>query len=945
MGEVLARLALEVDSGSVKAANVNLREMPAAAEGAERSTQKLASTTTAAARSTEDFSKRVQGAIRNLEFERQQMTRSAAEQERFTALRRAGVAASSAEGQAISEHIRKLQEQRAAQKAQAESMKLAQQQASGYAALARQRAAEETAAAQQIAVAKAAEMKAAQALQAQEAAIAARQVAQEAQRRAVVQGVVADLAFERHQLMRNAAERERHSALRRAGVTETSAEGLAITASVRALQAQQAAAAASARSMQSTVVATTAGSGAVGVLTRSLGPLAAAFSASAVAQRVWTAGMKAADMGEQAEQIGLTTDQLQAYRLVAAQSGVQSEQLDAAMSRLTRSMGSAADGGKEQIELFERLGVKILGANGELRKSSDIMPELARGLLGVSSETQRGAMMQELFGRSGMKMVTILEQLAQGNEALVDKAKKQNAVMTGETIAAWDKLGDSLVVAGQQLDTILATIAAPVATTALDEINKVLASTRREIDLIQKGLAWLGSRAGKGVSVEDMQAEAAQVQGRIDQLSTQDRTTGRDALMQREYARLGVLQQGISEKMTAAYQPQVMDAVVVKGARNPTPKGSSGSDPYAKAIESAREYILTKQAETAAVGQTVLAAARLKHEQELLNKAQNDGKTLSAAQVLELKNLAGAMAEADSAFATAKFMDDAVSKSNEFIAAQQIERDTLYMSTEAAMAYRLEKEMLNRATAEGITLSGEQVEKLREIAGAQAAAAEETRRAKEWVDFERETFKGFFADVNQGLREGSTIWDAFGNAAINALNKIADKLISMAAEKLFEQAFGGSSTGGGGLLGSLLGGIGSIFGSGGGGGGGSGFTYAHGAAFHHGNVVPFASGGMVTSPTMFPMSGGRRGVMGEAGPEAIMPLRRGSDGKLGVQMHGGGAANENTTVIVNQTVHVGEFVTTQQFASGMRNVKKSAEEGAQTALINRKKRGGLQDVF
>jgi phage-related minor tail protein len=46
-------------------------------------------------------------------------------------------------------------------------------------------------------------------------------------------------------------------------------------------------------------------------------------------------------------------------------------------------------------------------------------------------------------------------------------------------------------------------------------------------------------------------------------------------------------------------------------------------------------------------------------------------------------------------------------------------------------------------------------------------------------------------------------------------------------------------------------------------------------------VVPFASGGVVRSPAFFPASGSL-GLAGEAGPEAIMPLRRGPDGRLGV---------------------------------------------------------------
>jgi lambda family phage tail tape measure protein len=73
--------------------------------------------------------------------------------------------------------------------------------------------------------------------------------------------------------------------------------------------------------------------------------------------------------------------------------------------------------------------------------------------------------------------------------------------------------------------------------------------------------------------------------------------------------------------------------------------------------------------------------------------------------------------------------------------------------------------------------------------------------------------------------------------------------------------------------------------------------FADGAAFSQGKVTPFARGGVVSSPTHFPMRGGL-GLMGEAGPEAILPLARGHDGSLGVKTQGGGKA---PTVVMNVT--------------------------------------------
>jgi len=72
--------------------------------------------------------------------------------------------------------------------------------------------------------------------------------------------------------------------------------------------------------------------------------------------------------------------------------------------------------------------------------------------------------------------------------------------------------------------------------------------------------------------------------------------------------------------------------------------------------------------------------------------------------------------------------------------------------------------------------------------------------------------------------------------------------------------------------------------------------FAKGAGFAQGRVMPFASGGVVQRATAFAMRGGT-GLMGEAGPEAILPLARGADGKLGVRSGSGGGVS----VVMNVT--------------------------------------------
>ncbi|MCW5733489.1 MAG: tape measure protein [Enhydrobacter sp.] len=728
-----------------------------------------------------------------------------------------------------------------------------------------------------------------------------------------VQGTIRSLEFERQQLTRTAAEQAKYAALQRAGVSAASAEGKAIMASVAALQAQRAAIEANNAARQRAMLLAGSGKGGGGIplIGGSVAGLAAAAGAAIGVQSILgaaeaytrfqntlkVAGVEAGAMAEVQDRLFASAQkngvEIEALATLYSRASMAAGELGADQSKLlefTDGVTAALrlQGGSTQaasgalLQLSQALGSGIIRAeefNSILEGAYPIAQAAARGIDGMGGSVAKlraavadGQITSQEFFAGLLKGFEETRKQAEGMALTVAQASTNLETSWTKLIGAGDKLlgVSSLIAKGiGGIAGVMETLAANT-----ERANAALAALPKDASMWDR----LDAIFGKGGTMGAMRLESPSEK---------------------------------ADRLAGEAQKRLSDLEKMRGS-------ATGVAANTLNDQIARQRAFVDQqtaAARAAAAQTQYEADRQRLFEDGL-PAKNAPVTALSGLVTtsKTKGAAAAPKEIDAAAEAARrladFMKEANLNAEIFLSEQQVERDSLFLSSEAAMALRLEHEMLNQAKSQGIALTEQDKQALAGHAAQMAASAEQTRVMTEWANLARETFTGLFTDIVSGLQQGQSLWDAFGNAAMNALNKIANKLIEMAAERLFQAAFsgggGGFGGGGGGFLGGLISIVGSIFGGGGGfgsggfGGGmlsGIGGIYANGAAFHRGHEIAFANGGIVTGPTRFAMSGGRTGIMGEAGEEGILPLRRGRGGRLGVEASGVGGGG--TVVIVN----------------------------------------------
>lgn len=265
-----------------------------------------------------------------------------------------------------------------------------------------------------------------------------------------------------------------------------------------------------------------------------------------------------------------------------------------------------------------------------------------------------------------------------------------------------------------------------------------------------------------------------------------------------------------------------------------------GAKRFAREMAQAEGRIKSMQAEIAVVGQSELAIERAKIQQDLLNKAKENGIVVGGKEQVAILALADATARTNAELA---FLQKLQSQ-KEAGRALRDEISLMGLYGSALTEARVKQELLNEAKRLGRELLPWEERKIEATARETAELEYQRDTIREVQDASKEMLSSFVSDMRQGV----SATEALGNA----LGKLADRLVDAGLDQLITSLVGGAGA--------------SLFGGAGSGGWSTTVTpFAKGGIARNGRAVSlptFARGGISRSAAIF----------GEAGPEAAVPL-------------------------------------------------------------------------
>lgn len=184
-----------------------------------------------------------------------------------------------------------------------------------------------------------------------------------------------------------------------------------------------------------------------------------------------------------AQRTGTTVEAFQALRFTAEVAGANVTELETGLRRMATTADQASRGAKASAEAYSRLGISVKDANGELKDNDALLLEIAEGLKNTQNDTVRMAIANQIFGRSGSKLLPILNKGAAGIRQYMQEANNLGFVLDSKTTVAAENYRDALL----RLDKLKIGVKNFLVGPAIEEAAKNLDAFVKNFAALNKG--------------------------------------------------------------------------------------------------------------------------------------------------------------------------------------------------------------------------------------------------------------------------------------------------------------------------------------------------------------------------------------------------------------------------------------------------------------------------
>ena len=210
--------------------------------------------------------------------------------------------------------------------------------------------------------------------------------------------------------------------------------------------------------------------------------LAAAGVVTSLGAISYKAGQNADDLNTMSKVYGIGTQDLQKYKAAADLVDVSVETVAKSHLKLEKSMSSAAKGTGANAEAFDKLGVSVVDADGNLRDGDEVWQDVIKALGKVENETERDALAMQLMGKSAAELNPLIEDGGETYQRVAETMQKYGLdFVDQETLDKANQFND-------QLDTMKA-----IGSVAMQTVGSQLAAVL--VPALEKLVTWIGQLA------------------------------------------------------------------------------------------------------------------------------------------------------------------------------------------------------------------------------------------------------------------------------------------------------------------------------------------------------------------------------------------------------------------------------------------------------------------